>query len=104
MRYEWDERKRRVNLRKHGVDFRDAPQVFHGRTLTMPDDREDYGEDRFISIGLLGSTVVTIAHTERTGGVRIISMRKAKSYEEREYFAQVGYGLEADRRDEGQRH
>ena len=53
MRYEWDERKRKVNLRKHGFDFLDAPPVFRGATLTVADDRQDYGEERFITFGLL---------------------------------------------------
>lgn len=61
MRYEWDERKRKVNLRKHGFDFLDAPRVFRGATLTVADDRQDYGEERFITFGLLRDTVVAIA-------------------------------------------
>ncbi len=96
MRYEWSERKRKANLRKHGFDFLDAPDVFRGGTLTVVDDREDYGEDRFITLGLLRDTVVAIAHTEQPDAIRIISMRKATAYEEKNYFTQVGYGLEAD--------
>jgi len=53
MRYEWDERKRKVNLRKHGFDFLDAPRVFRGATLTLADDRQDNEEERFITFGLL---------------------------------------------------
>lgn len=98
MRYEWDERKRKVNLRKHGFDFLDAPRVFRGATLTVADDRQDYGEERFITFGLLRDTVVAIAHTEHP---KIISMRKATRHEEKSYFAQIDYRLEADSEDEG---
>jgi uncharacterized protein len=101
MRYEWDERKRKVNLRKHGLDFLDAPRVFRGATLTVADDRHEYGEERFITLGLLRDTVVAIAHTEHPKTIRIISMRKATRHEEKSYFAQIDYRLEADSEDEG---
>ena len=96
MRYEWDERKRKANLRKHGFDFLDAPRVFHGVTLTVVDDREEYGEERYATLGLLKNTVVVILHTERPEVIRVISMRKATRYEENSYFAQVGDRLEAN--------
>ena len=101
MRYQWDERKRKVNLRKHGFDFLDAPPVFRGATLTVADDRRDYGEERFITFGLLRNIVVAVAHTEQPNTIRIISMRKATRYEEKSYFEGIGYGLEADSEDEG---
>lgn len=101
MRYDWDERKRRANVRKHGFDFLDAPRVFSRGTLTVADDRKDYREDRFITFGLLGNTVVAIAHTEQPDTIRIISMRKATRHEENNYFAQVGDGLETDSGNEG---
>jgi uncharacterized DUF497 family protein len=49
---------------KHGFDFLDAPRVFRGATLTVADDRRDYGEERLITFVLLRNTVVAIAHTE----------------------------------------
>ena len=101
MRYEWDERKRKSNLRKHGFDFFDAPSVFRGVTLTVADDREDYGEGRFITFGLLRNTVVAVAHTEDPGMIRLISMRKATRCEEESYYAQVGNRLETDSGNEG---
>jgi len=99
--YEWEEGKRKSNLRKHGFDFLDAPRLFRSVTLTVADDREDYGEDRFITFGLLRNTVVAVAHTEQPGKIRIISMRKATRHEEKNYFAQVGDRLEADSGNEG---
>ena len=104
MRYEWNERKREANLRKHGFDFVDAPKVFDGITLSILDDREDYGEERYVTLGLLKNTVVIIVHTEQPDIIRIISMRKATRYEEDNYFAQVGDELEANSGDDGQGH
>jgi hypothetical protein len=51
MELAWDEVKRRTNYAKHGLDFRDAEKVFQGIALTAEDDRQDYGEKRFISWG-----------------------------------------------------
>ena len=87
--YTWDEAKRRVNLRKHGIDFRDAPKIFRGFTLTAEDDREFYGEQRFLTLGLLEDQVVSVAHTERGKDIRIISIRKAMKHEARFYFSQI---------------
>ena len=64
----WDEPKRRLNLRKHGLDFIDAEEVFDGVTYTYEDDRFSYGEQRFVTLGLLKEIVVSIGHpkTART--------------------------------------
>jgi uncharacterized protein len=64
MQFAWDEAKRQVNLRKHGLDFADASAVFEGMTLTFEDDRFDSGEQCYITLGLLHCRVVIIAHTE----------------------------------------
>ncbi|MDJ1171768.1 BrnT family toxin [Roseofilum sp. BLCC_M154] len=89
MEFEWDEAKRLANLRKHGIDFIDVPRVFDGDIITVEDDRFDYGEQRFITLGLLQSRVVVIVHTEREDYTRIISARKATKYEEQSYFQQL---------------
>jgi len=86
MKFEWDETKRQTNLRDHKLDFANAEIVFSGITFTFEDDRFEYGEDRFITLGLLQETVVVIAHTEREDRVRLISMRKATKNEQRLYF------------------
>ena len=52
MRFEWDEKKRRSNLKRHGFDFIDVGKVFAGEVLTVLDDRYDYGETRFFTLGL----------------------------------------------------
>jgi len=86
MKFTWDESKRKSNLSKHGFDFNDAKDVFEGATLTIEDNRFAYGEQRFITIGMLKTTVVVIAHTEQSDVIRIISMRKATKYEQKNYF------------------
>lgn len=89
MRFEWDEAKRRVNIRKHGIDFIDVPGVFRGVTVTIEDTRFDYGETRFITLGLLKEHVVVVAHTEQDDLIRFISVRKATKNEEKNYFTQI---------------
>ena len=89
MKIAWDEAKRRTNLRKHGLDFADAEAAFAGITYTMADRRFDYGEPRFVTLGLLRDMVVVIAHTETPREVRIISMRKATKHEQALYFENI---------------
>ena len=89
MRFAWDEAKRRANLRKHGLDFADAEDVFAGVTCTIEDQRFEYGEQRFITFGVLPDTVVVMAHTETSREVRIISMRKATRHEQILYFENI---------------
>lgn len=85
MKYSWDENKRRINRKKHGLDFADAPLVFAGLTLTFEDDSPDYNEKRFKTLGMLGLFVVVIVHTETEDEIRVISMRKADSRERKIY-------------------
>lgn len=89
MEFEWDEAKRIFNLRNHGIDFVGIEQVFEGETVTIPDDRFDYGEERFVTFGLLDGRVVAIAHTETDEVIRIISVRKATKDEESSYFKEI---------------
>lgn len=83
--FEWDEQKSQLNLLKHGLSFHDAWAVFAGPCLTFEDERFDYEEPRFITLGQLEGRVVVIAHTPRGAKTRIISMRKANSRERRHY-------------------
>ena len=89
MRFTWSERKRAVNLKEHGLDFLDAPRVFEGLTFSYEDDRFAYGEQRFITLGLLAGVPVSIAHTESDDEIRIISFRKATGREARRFFNEV---------------
>jgi uncharacterized protein len=86
MRFEWDEAKNRANIRKHGFDFADAEELFSGILLVYPDTSEDYGEERWIGFGMIGTRVVAMVFTVRQADtIRIISLRKA-DYEEREEY------------------
>ena len=64
MHFTWDDTKRRANLGQHGFDFVDVPTVFAGPMFTFEDNRFAYGEQRFITLGLLRGLLVVIAHTE----------------------------------------
>ena len=62
-----------------------AGEVFDGPTLTVEDDRRDYGEARFITIGFLDNKMVVLVWTLRNSSYRIISMRKANERERKLY-------------------
>ena len=86
MQFEWDERKNEQNIRRHGIDFADVRSLFLGPRLTDFDDREDYGEDRWISIGMIAKGVAVVVWIERQDNViRIISARKANKSERARY-------------------
>jgi uncharacterized protein len=89
VRYEWDEAKRQSNIQRHGIDFIGIETVFAGETVTILDDRFDYGESRFVTLGMLRGRVVVIAHTETDEVIRIISVRKATKNEEISYFKEI---------------
>ena len=89
MRYTWSEFKRRRNLKDHNLDFTDAPEVFTGVTYTFEDDRLDYPEQRFVTLGLLVGVPVSIVHTETADEIRIISFRKATRREITIYFETI---------------
>lgn len=85
MEFEWNDEKREQNLDKHGVDFLDAALIFDGPILTMEDQREDYGELRFISLGMVGDVTYAVIHTERNGKTRLISAWKGGRKENERY-------------------
>jgi uncharacterized protein len=87
MQFEWDENKNTENLQKHMLDFSDAWQVFRNPVFVKLDDREDYGEDRWIGIGMMSNGVVVVfIYTEPDQEtVRMISMRKATKNERTRY-------------------
>lgn len=78
-----DPLKRQWTLENRGIDFMDAAQVFAGPTLTLEDDRQDYGEARFQSYGLLDQRLVMIVWTPRGNNRHIISMRHCHEREAR---------------------
>jgi hypothetical protein len=82
----WSETKRRWNRIQHGLDFVDAAAVFEGATFTFEDDRFTYEERRFVTLGLLLGIPVSIAHTESSHEIRIISFRKSTTREAPIFF------------------
>jgi uncharacterized protein len=89
MEFTWSETKRAANIKAHGLDFVDAPRVFEGLTFTFEDDRFSYGEQRFVTIGLLAGIPVSIVHTETDHEIRIISFRKATKHEANVFFSKI---------------
>jgi uncharacterized DUF497 family protein len=87
--FEWDEAKRDANLAKHGIDFRDAVDLFDGRPIyTFPSRRE--AEDRYVSVSLVGDQFIAAVWIPRNDIVRIISMRRARDGEKRAHRALFG--------------
>jgi uncharacterized protein len=90
MRFEWDERKNRKNIRKHGFDFTDAWEVFESPVLERVDDRQNYGDERWVAIGRLREVTVVIVYTQPDDqSMRIISLRKADQDEQEIYFQRL---------------
>lgn len=85
MRIEYPRLKRDATLATRGMDMARAGEIFDGDTLTVEDDREDYGETRFITIGFLDGRMVVMVWTRRGAARRIISLRKANEREQKTY-------------------
>ena len=90
MNFTWDEDKRRANLSKHGLDFEAAEKLFDDYRLERLDTRRDYGEDRWIALGLIYGNVAVLVYTERGEDIRVISLRKATP-EERQIYEQARF-------------
>ena len=91
MKFEWDDRKNDENIRKHGIDFADVVEMLNHPMLTHLDTRCDYGEDRWIGIGLLKNIVAVTVYLEWEDEetIRIISARKATRHESKEYNKRI---------------
>ncbi len=89
MAFEWDPDKAQSNLRKHGVSFEAATEVFGDpAALAIPDDCVE--EDRWRYIGRVGNVILFVVYTERGDDIRIISARRATRSEKEAYYQQVG--------------
>ena len=78
---EFDTVKREKTLLERGLDFADSDKIFDGLHFVARDDRCAYGEERFITVGLLDARIVVIVWTPRKSARRIISMRYANDRE-----------------------
>jgi hypothetical protein len=86
MRFEWDHAKARANVRKHAVSFEEASSIFRGFYIERRDVRRDYGETRFVALGVDSNGVVlNVAYTLRGEIVRIISAWRASRHEREAY-------------------
>ncbi|MCW7551768.1 BrnT family toxin [Endozoicomonas gorgoniicola] len=92
MHFEWDDAKNQANIRKHGIDFQDAVDIFNHPLLSRMDNRTDYGEERWVAIGQIRYITGVVVYTERVGDIiRIISARKATKQEARRYEEAISY-------------
>lgn len=82
----YDPAKRKKNQRKHEIDLAECDSAFDQPMLTREDTREDYGEERLVSLGWLKGRVVVLVWTDREGGPRMISCREAEPHEQKIYF------------------
>lgn len=82
----YDPSKRKKNQRKHAIDLAECEAVFDAPMLTREDDREEYGEQRLVSLGWLKGRIVVLVWTDREEGPRMISCREADPHEQEAYF------------------
>jgi uncharacterized DUF497 family protein len=85
MGFQWDDEKSAANEAKHGISFLQAAQIFRGPILKRPDDRKDYGEQRFIALGAFDGEVLRVVFTERDGDIRLISAWRAGKHDRKKY-------------------
>lgn len=93
MNYTWDENKRNINVKKHGVDFPTAIDVFHDdNRIETADDRQDYGEERLQTIGYAHPGLLFVVYTYRDNETtrRFISARRANKKEKALYNSMIG--------------
>lgn len=87
MPFEWDENKNQLNIKKHGVDFEEAKELFLNDSLwEIEDKRREYQETRFVGFGYIRNRLMNIVFTKRISGItRVISLRKANQREVKAY-------------------
>ncbi len=86
MEFEWDSIKNQRNIEKHGIDFMDAVRIFERPTLTVVDNRRNYGEKRIAAMGAIEDVILYVVYTVRDNVLRIISARRANRRERKKYF------------------
>ena len=85
MRIEFDAAKRDATLKQRGLDMARAEDVFAAHHRTIVDDRRDYGEIRYITVGYLDGRMIVMVWTWRGEAVRVISLRKANDREQAQF-------------------
>lgn len=90
MKLEWDSNKNNSNIEKHGIDFSDLTKAFTLPMLKREDNRQDYGEKRWIALVELHEICIVIVYSVRKNTMRIISARKANKKERKIYHEKIG--------------
>jgi uncharacterized DUF497 family protein len=87
LKVEWSEPKAKLNYAKHGVSFDLAKEVFNDPfAIEFLDDRQDYGEERLVMMGMVEGRLFYVVYTERADAIRLISARRATKNEQETYF------------------
>jgi uncharacterized protein len=91
MRIEFDPAKDEINRAKHDISLAEANGFDWDTALEREDDRFDYGELRFVAIGLIDVLLYVMVFTEGSDddAVRIVSLRSAEKHEMRYHYGQV---------------
>jgi len=92
MLFEWYEQKRLENLRKHGIDFLEAKEIWQGEVLELPSEQQEHGEQRYIAYGVLEGRIIAVVFTWRGEARRLISARRARRHERQDYQGVFGTG------------
>ena len=90
LQFTWREDKHAANIKNHKVSFLQAALIFENEILEMIDDREDYGELRYVALGHVQATVYRVVYIrpdDRT--VHIISAWNANKHDQRAYFGKI---------------
>ena len=85
MRISYDSTKNQRNVRDRGLSFDSAAEFDFEGALYAVDKRQDYGETRYIAVGMLGVRLHVLCFAETLEGIRVISFRKANSREVNRY-------------------
>ena len=87
LKVEWNKTKAKLNYAKHGVSFDLAKEVFNDPfAIEFLDDRQDYGEERLVMMGMVEGRLIYVVYTERADAIRLISARRATKNEQETYF------------------
>ena len=85
MRISYDSAKNERNIRSRGLSFESAADFDFEGALYAPDERQDYGETRYVAVGMLGARLHVLCFAETAEGIRVISFRKANAREVKRY-------------------
>jgi uncharacterized DUF497 family protein len=99
MRFDWEPGKDRENRHKHGFSLPAGRAIFQDPNRLLEFDERDYGEERWVAIGMLGPVIAYVVYTDRGDVRRLISVRKATIDEQARYLARWGVKWGTGQRD-----